>query len=116
MEFEEQKYGATVVLSIAGRADAFGGPTVGDRLAEIIERGDVNIVVDCRGLSYISSVGLRALFVAARACQAEGGELVIAAATFGCKSVMEIAGFMKIINYFDKVEEAVSGISPDGTT
>lgn len=115
MEVEEQKYGATVVLSITGRADAFGGPKVSDRLTEIIERGDVNIVVDCRGMSYISSVGLRALFVAARACHTEGGELVIAEATVGCKSVMEIAGFMKIMNYFDNVEEAVSGMSPDGT-
>ena len=115
MEIEERKDGTTVVLAPAGRADAFGGPKLGDRLSEVISRGEVKIVVDCHALTYISSVGLRALFVAARACETDGGELAIAAATSGCKSVMEIAGFMKIMRCFDTVEEAIIGTSPNGT-
>ncbi len=110
MEIEERTDGAAVVVSLDGRADGFTGTDLEARLYAIIERGDVNIVMDCSRMTYINSVGLRVLFICARNCKAEGGSLKIAAAQRDCRTTMEISGFQSIIDFYDSSEDAIATI------
>ncbi len=55
------------------------------------------ILLDFSGVDYISSIGLRALLMAAKQCKAKNGSLVMANLTDIVQEVFDIARFDKII-------------------
>ena len=111
MQIEERTDGSVVVVSLDGRADGFTGEDLETALSEIVDRGDVKIVLDCRQMTYINSVGLRVLFICARNCKADGGKMVIAGVRPECRAPMDISGFGAIIDFYDSSDEAVSALS-----
>ncbi len=108
MQIKEEKDESAVIVSLHGRADGLGGSDLEEILAAIVERGDVNIVLDCDQLTYINSSGLRILFTCARNCKEHGGNLVLAALKPACRSTMEISGFLAMIDCFDTAEDALN--------
>ena len=74
MEIAEEKVGSVSVVSLGGRIDGLVAPDVEKRLSGIVERGDSHVLLDCAGMSYISSAGLRAVLSSARQCQQAGGK------------------------------------------
>jgi len=111
MEIEERTEGTTVVVSLNGRLDGVTAPDLEVKIAGIVDRGDVRVVLDCTDMIYVSSTGLRALLVSARNCQQEGGKMAIAALKPECKSVMEMSGFLSIIDCHETSEAAVAALA-----
>ena len=108
---EERSEGAAIVLSLNGRLDGPSATILEGRIATIVDRGGVRVVLDCSGMSYINSVGLRALLLCARTCHEEGGKLVIAALTSDCRSVVGMSGFLSIIDYHETREAAIAALA-----
>ena len=111
MEIEERAEGSSVVVSLSGRLDGISAPKLEARVAAIVDRGDVRIALDCGGMSYVSSAGLRALLVCARKCQQGGGKLTIAALKPECRSVMEMSGFLAIIECHETSDAALAALA-----
>ena len=111
MEIEEQKQGSQVILAVKGRLDGITAPGLEERIASMVERSNHDIVLDCSGMDYVSSAGLRAVLISARACQQKGGKLVICDLTETCKTAMEATGFLTIIAYFDNRDAALASKS-----
>ena len=111
MEIEERTEGTTVIVSLNGRLDGVTAPDLEARIAGIVDRGDVRVVLNCADMKYVSSSGLRALLVSARNCQQGGGKLAIAALQPDCRSVMEMSGFLSIIDCHETSEAAVAALS-----
>ena len=111
MEIEEEKSGSLSIVSLIGRLDGLVAPNLEQRLSSVIERGDTHLVLDCDRMSYISSAGLRAVLGGARKCQQSGGKLALCALQPACKSVMEISGFLTIIDSYDTRDAAVAAES-----
>ena len=107
MEIEERTEGTAVVVSLNGRLDGVTAPDLEATITGIVERGDVRVVLECGQIGYISSAGLRALLVSARKCQQGGGKLAISAMQPECLSVMEMSGFLSIIECHETNEAAV---------
>ena len=108
MQIKEEKDESTVIVSLHGRADGLSGSDLEETITAIVERGDVNIVLDCGQLTYINSSGLRILFTCARKCKDHGGSLILSAVKPACRSTMEISGFLSIIDCFDTAEDALN--------
>ena len=111
MEFEEETVGSGVVVSLIGRLDGVSAPEMEARIAINAMRGDVRVVLDCSRMSYISSAGLRAFLVTARNCQQQGGKLIIAALQPECRSIMNMSGFLSIIEYHETREAALAALA-----
>jgi anti-anti-sigma factor len=111
MEIAEEKVGSVSVVSLGGRIDGLVAPDVEKRLSGIVERGDSHVLLDCAGMSYISSAGLRAVLSSARQCQQAGGKLTLCALQPACKTVFEISGFLSIIDYHDTRDSAITSES-----
>jgi anti-anti-sigma factor len=56
------------------------------------------VVIDCSGLEYVSSAGLRVFLVAARAAKAANIGFAVCALTPTVKEVFEVSGFGRIID------------------
>ena len=66
------------------------------------------MVLDGRGIAYISSAGLRALLIGAKICVREGGGLAIATLRPDCRAVMEASGLLSILGCHETVEAALA--------
>lgn len=108
MDFEEEKHGEVVVGLVSGRVDGLAAPEFEQYLNAIVERGDKDVLLDCSGMDYISSAGLRALLVGARACQQSGGNLALCALKPECRKVLEVSGFFAFLESFDTREDALA--------
>lgn len=111
LEIDERMEGPAVVLSLNGRLDGLGAPELEARVSAIVARGDCRVVLDCGGMRYLSSTGLRALLVCARSCRREGGILAIAALQPDCLSLMEMSGFLSVIECHDTSEAALAAMT-----
>ena len=108
MEIEEQTEGSVVIVALDGRVDGFSAPELETRISEIVDRGNTHLLLDCGKMEYISSAGLRAVLVGAKKCQQEGGKLTVCALQAACKAVMEVSGFLTILDHYDTREAALA--------
>ena len=111
MDIVERTEGAAVVVSLNGRLDGVTAPDLEATITAIVERGDVRVALDCAEMGYVSSAGLRALLVSARKCQQGGGKLTVADLQPDCRSVMEMSGFLAIIECHDTSEAAIAALA-----
>ena len=111
VEIGERHEGGALVLSLAGRLDSDSAPVLMARISAALERGADRMVLDCEGLAYVNSAGLRALLIGAKAFRQEGGKFAIAALTPQCRSVMEMSGFLSVIDYRETREAALAALA-----
>lgn len=91
--------GATIV-SPQGRLDFAATTEFQQKLQGAITGGDNPpgaVIVDCSGLSYLSSAGLRAFLIVARTAQSGGVPFLACSLQKGVREVFDISGFSQII-------------------
>ncbi len=108
---ESREEEGAVVLSLAGRLDGVGASALMGRISAAIGRGAARLVLDCEGMNYVNSAGLRSLLIGAKTCRQEGGALVVAALSPQCRSVIEMSGFFSVLDYRETREAAVAASS-----
>ena len=111
IEIAERHEGQAIVFSLAGRLDCGSAPVLMARISAALERGAVRMVLDCTGMSYVNSTGLRALLIGAKACRQKGGKFAIAALAPQCRSVMAMSGFLAVIDYRETREAALAALA-----
>ena len=115
MELNDAHYADVVVARLAGRLDQETSDGVQQGLVALIEAetGPPSVAIDLSGIEYISSVGLRALMVAAKKCKHAEGKLVVAALQPVVLEVFQISKFDKIIPIFESLREALVSFSEE---
>lgn len=93
MEFKKNQIGEAMVYELIGRLDTQSAPKFQDVLDEGFESGENKIILDCKGLDYMSSAGLRTILYAKKRVDnmsddAEGPK-----------------GYLKLINVSDEILE-----------
>jgi anti-sigma B factor antagonist len=95
-------------VELIGRFDAQTAVDVEVKLKELFTQGHTKIVADLSQVDYISSSGLRVLLGALKECRKNcNGDCRLAVIRPHVKQIFEIAGFTKIFNIHDTVDEAV---------
>jgi len=81
---------AVIELAVSGRIDAETGEELEHAVAEELRRGHHAIRLDCSGVSFLSSAGIRILFNVHRAAKTAGGLCLIGAASEPVGRVLEL--------------------------
>jgi anti-anti-sigma factor len=113
MELDTRRAGNSIVVCPRGRIDHAAADAFSAGLAEHLARCNAAgpaIVLDMSGVDYISSVGLRALMVAAKQVKAQGGRIAVAALTPMVREVFQISRFHLVFNLFDGVDAALESL------
>ena len=95
MTIEIKKNEKEVIIEIAGRLDTTTASALDKTINEDIKDA-VNIVLDLKGLEYISSAGLRVLLSAQKKMQ-KIGSMKLKNVCEGVMEVFEITGFADIL-------------------
>lgn len=114
MEIGESNLADALIVAPKGRLDQDSAPDVQKRLVDLVEANPGGkVALDFSEVSYISSVGLRALMVAAKTSKANGGAIAVGALTPVVREIFEISRFNYVVPVFDTLREALASLSAD---
>lgn len=100
-----------LIATAKGRIDSRNAQEFERAMNAAIGDGESNIVVlDLADLSYISSAGLRAILVTAKALRKRDAKFALCALQDPIKEIMEISGFDQVIAIHPSRAEALSAL------
>ena len=96
-------------MKVVGRMDAPSATAFEEACMAWVDQGVFEIVLDMRGLQYVSSLGLRSFVVIGQAAKAKGGALHLCGVTGLVKQVFEITRVSAMFPTHDSVDSALAG-------
>jgi anti-sigma B factor antagonist len=78
------------ILAVRGRVDGITADTLEAALKSAVAANQ-QVAVDCSGIDYISSAGLRSLLEGARAAQQQGKKFLVCSPSVRAKQVFDIS-------------------------
>lgn len=92
-----EKGNGKAVMSLSGRVDSNNAPRVLQEFARAAAEYR-EITLDMEKLEYVSSAGLRALLTLYKSLQRKKGELVLSHVSDDVAEILELTGFMDLMN------------------
>ena len=107
MEISTKEMKRTSLVTVSGRVDSATAPDFEKVLHALVQSNRYQIIVDLKGVSYMSSAALRALVSSLKAAKSGGGDLRLAQPSERVREVIELAGLNVIFTVYDDLVEAV---------
>lgn len=92
--------GTVHVTRIEGRLDSMTSPELESALQAVLDGGVSKLLLDCDGMAYVSSMGLRVFMVAGKLLAARGGTLAFANLNPQNSHIFEITSLSKLFPCF----------------
>jgi anti-sigma B factor antagonist len=111
MELVEEVHGRVVVVTARGRLDGTTSEAFGARLGKLAAASEPRLLVDCAGIDYVSSAGLRAVLTLLKRVKAANGALALCAVQPPVLEVLEITGFAGMLEIHAKRADAIAALA-----
>jgi anti-anti-sigma factor len=108
MTILEAQQGNVVILTLDGRLDHAGAPVLEACVKRHIEAGCRSILIDFLGISFLASMGIRALIIPTQTLSKFGGRIGVTGLGESTRSVFETAGLSKVFPIYDSVASAMA--------
>jgi len=102
--------GSVAVVTVDGRIDSETAPRFDAELTKVINVNS-KLILDLKGVEYMSSAGIRAIVKASHATEKGGGAIRLASAPESVNSLMYTVGLNQKIGMYPTVDEAVANFS-----
>lgn len=107
MNLKEFKSEKAVVIEIEGRLDTTNYNQLEKKILEFIDANEINILIDCAKMDYVSSSGLRIFLMALKKITALKGKFLLCGLQENIAEIFEISGFTSIFQIFANQEKAL---------
>ena len=107
MNIKKDKIGNFSVLKIKGRIDTVHSGDLEKEVNQLFDSGEQHLILNCEGMNYISSSGLRVFLVAQKKAKAINGKLFLSNMQPAIQEIFRISGFSNLFKIFDTQEEAL---------
>lgn len=111
MEIATHKKDKVMVVDVKGRLDTTNYNSLENELFTMIDKGNLQIIIDCKSLNYVSSSGLRVFLVAFKKLKALNGKFALSNLQDNIKEIFEISGFITIFDIYSTSDEALIALS-----
>jgi anti-sigma B factor antagonist len=111
LDLNATAHGEVTVVEMAGSIDSLTAEDLMEALQQQIREGRIRLVGDMRGVSYISSAGLRALLSATKESRNRGGDLRLAGVTDHVHKVLDLSGFTSILHVYPDAAAAIESFA-----
>jgi anti-sigma B factor antagonist len=109
MTIKEKMHGTVAVLTLKG--NLMGDPDTEnfrEKIRSLLQEGFSKIVVDMKGVRWISSTGLGTLIAALTSVKNKNGELRLANVTEKVESLFAITQLVKVFKTYETVDRAIA--------
>ena len=110
MDVTTERHEDVLSAGVAGRIDGSNVVQFEETIRTAIEESDRAVIMDFEKLIYISSAGLRAVLLTAKALQNRNAKLVLCSLSDSIREVFEISGFDKILPIHTSRAEALTSL------
>jgi anti-anti-sigma factor len=111
MEVAEEDAAELLIVMLVGRLDSESAPRLSAQLADPAHADRRQVLIELSRLTYISSAGCRALFLAARRAAERGGMIALCGMSGAVERVIDLAGLATQVNIYRSREEALAELS-----
>jgi len=113
MTIHKSKQGNVATVTLVGRMDADWSTEFEKACTELATGADgaTHLIVDLTGLTYASSMGLRAFLAVAKARQAAGGELILVGLAGFVKQVFDMTRITALFRTAESVPGALEALA-----
>lgn len=98
-------------IALGGRMDIEGVGRIETRLAGMCAAPRKALIVDMSGVRFMSSIGIRALLINAKAVAGRGGRLVLLRPEPSVRGILASSGIDTLIPVFDTMDDALAGVA-----
>lgn len=95
-------------LDLHGFVDRHTVHTLDEALARLVKQGEIRLVVNCTDLGYLSSAGIGVLMAQLMRMHQQGGDMKFYGMNVQVRTLMDVAGFSKVLEICDSEAEALS--------
>ena len=99
--------GSIAVITVGGRIDSETAPAFDDELTTVVG-GNSKLVLNLKGVDYMSSAGIRAIVKASQTVEKNGGMVRLASVPDLVNSVLYTVGLNQKLGSYASVDEAVA--------
>lgn len=118
METQIEELPTTTCIRPQGRLDFEAAPAfqqkVEQGIAASAQRG-MPVVIECTGLQYVSSAGLRVFLIAARGAKAASIPLMVCGLSNSVKDVFDISGFGRLVDVQPDFAAVLAKVTSSGS-
>lgn len=88
--------GPETVITVSGRLDTTTCPEFEEKVRPTLEGAATQVKVDCSGLDYVSSAGLRQFLLLHKKIAGKGGKLTLCGLNPAVREIFNVTGFSAI--------------------
>lgn len=107
MQINFTNSGDFTIVAIKGRIDTVTAGEFESKISELASGRGSKIILDCSGLDYISSSGLRVFLVTHKKTNANGGHLRVCCLQPSIREIFDLTGFSSILDLRDELSSAL---------
>jgi anti-sigma B factor antagonist len=97
------------VLELIGQVDLYTAPAFKERMAQLIEKGNMRIVVDLTRVSFMDSTALGVLVGGLKRLRPAGGSIAVVCADEQVIRLFELTGLDHTFDIHETLEQAAAG-------
>ena len=98
MELKLLEQDGVMILLVEGRVDTITATELEKKMSQLWSINSVQLVLDCAGMEYLCSSGLRVILTAHKQVTANEGRFVLRNITPEGRSVLDMTGISRIIS------------------
>lgn len=99
--------GEHTVLAVAGEVDVYTAPALRDRIADLLDAGQQQLVIDLGGVEFLDSTGLGVLVAGLNRAREVGGSLSLVCPQERVLKLFRITGLDEVFTVHSSVDEAL---------
>ncbi|PLX85036.1 MAG: anti-sigma factor antagonist [Desulfuromonas sp.] len=103
-----EKRNEVTIFTPGQRVDANNSADIEKTIFENVGNGGGKVIIDLSQVDYMSSAGLRVLLVTAKHMTQGGGRLGLCHLNAHVKEIIEVTGFVGIIQCYDSVDQCLA--------
>ena len=89
------------VATLDGEMDTLAAMEVEETLKPLYQSNGKDVIIDCKGLEYIASSGLRILLSILKGAKATGSKVTLSNVNDDIKNVFKLTGFISLFEFED---------------
>jgi len=110
MHIGTSKKGSVCILEIEGKLDAVSSPELREKLLSLMQDDEKVFLLDCSGLEYISSAGLRVLYEIGYKLEERSGRITLCSLGPHVKKVIDLVDMSSEFPIYLSQEEACADL------
>lgn len=97
MKIKNEQKGDHTLVAVSGQLDTLNAVDFEKVVIELVNGNEKHILLDCSGLSYVSSAGLRLLLTLQKGMKAKSGTLALEKVQPDVMDIFKVTGFASIL-------------------